>query len=257
MTIPNDILKDNPGVGEWSILTAYRGSISHNMYVPQNDPNSIDDRDIMAVCIPPLEYYLGLSEYGSRGTQEIKKNEWDIVVYELKKMIRLLAKGNPNVLSLLWVHERFITHITKEGSYLRENRNLFVGRHAFHSFSGYAKSQFHKMTHMAFEGYMGKKRKSLVEKFGYDTKNAAHLIRLLRMGIEFMNEGVLYVERNDSQELLEIKRGEWSLEKVKEEAERLFKRAEDAYDRSKLKDHPDHEAVEKLCINILRMRFEK
>jgi hypothetical protein len=56
----------------------------------------------------------------------------------------------------------------------------------------------------------------------YDSKNAAHLIRLLRMGIEFLIEGAMYVERADGPELLEIKRGGWTLGKVKAEAERLF-----------------------------------
>jgi DNA relaxase NicK len=46
-------------------------------------------------------------------------------------------------------------------------------------------------------GYMGKKRRELVVRVGYDAKNAAHLIRLLRMGIEFLTEGTLYVERAD------------------------------------------------------------
>jgi hypothetical protein len=44
----------------------------------------------------------------------------------------------------------------------------------------------------------------------------------LRMGIEFLTEGTMYVERADGTELLEIKRGAWPLEKVKAEAERLF-----------------------------------
>ena len=29
------------------IVLGYRGSISHGMYVPQTDPNSIDDKDVM------------------------------------------------------------------------------------------------------------------------------------------------------------------------------------------------------------------
>jgi len=37
-------------------------------------------------------------------------------------------------------------------------------------------------------GYLGDKRKQLVLKHGYDAKNAAHLIRLLRMGIEFLTK---------------------------------------------------------------------
>ena len=44
-------------------------------------------------------------------------------------------------------------------------------------------------------GYMGQKRRELVRRVGYDDKNAAHLIRLLRMGIEFLTEGTIYVER--------------------------------------------------------------
>ena len=57
MTLPKDIMIDNPGLGAWSILVAYRGSIAHGMFVPSTDPHSIDDRDVMAVCIPPVDYY--------------------------------------------------------------------------------------------------------------------------------------------------------------------------------------------------------
>jgi len=97
---------------------------------------------------------------------------------------------------------------------------------------------------------MGKKRKELVEKYGYDTKNAAHLIRLLRMGIEFLNDGQLQVIRQDAQQLLEIKRGEWTLDKVKAEAERLFISAETAFTLSKLPNKPDHDKINKLCIQL-------
>lgn len=48
---------------------------------------------------------------------------------------------------------------------------------------------------------MGKKRRELVIRVGYDSKKAVHLIRLLRMGIEFLTEGTMYVERADGPEL--------------------------------------------------------
>jgi hypothetical protein len=64
-------------------------------------------------------------------------------------------------------------------------------------------------------GYMGQKRRELVRRVGYDAKNAAHLIRLLRMGIEFLTEGTIHVERQDAPELLSIKRGDWPLGSVK------------------------------------------
>ena len=100
-------------------------------------------------------------------------------------------------------------------------------------------------------GYMGAKRKELVRRVGYDAKNAAHLIRLLRMGIEFLVEGALHVERADAEQLLSIKRGEWSIERVTDEAERLFKLAEEAYVRSSLPAEPDMQKAEKLCVSIV------
>ena len=98
---------------------------------------------------------------------------------------------------------------------------------------------------------MGAKRKELVRRVGYDAKNAAHLIRLLRMGIEFLVDGELHVERADAEQLLSIKRGEWTIERVKEEAERLFKLAEEAYVRSSLPAKPDVKKAEGLCIAII------
>jgi hypothetical protein len=112
------------------------------------------------------------------------------------------------------------------------------------------------MTHGAFEGYMGEKRKKLVEKFGYDCKNAAHLIRLLRMGIEFLVDGKLKVFREDAAELKEIKSGKWSLEKVMKEADRLFILAQEAFVRSSLPNSPDTEKAEKLLMSILKKELK-
>lgn len=255
MSLFPDIQNQYPPLKEWAILIGYCGSMAHGMYISGSHPNSIDDKDIMAVCIPPLDYYFGLKQFGSRGTQIIKKDEWDIVVYELKKFVSLLKKGNPNVISLLWLDEALLIHETEEGKLLRCNKNLFVGKHIYFSFAGYAQSQLYKMEHLACKGYMGEKRKRLVGQFGYDTKNAAHLIRLLRMAIEFLNEGVFLVKRPDREELLAIKKGEWKLAEVKKEAQRLFQKAEAAYRHSTLPDQPDEEQIHQLCMEILKMRF--
>ena len=100
-------------------------------------------------------------------------------------------------------------------------------------------------------GYMGQKRRELVRRVGYDAKNAAHLIRLLRMGIEFLTEGTMHVERADAPELLDIKRGAWSLDRVKAEAERLFQLSQEAYVRSSLPPEPDYKRAELLCVELI------
>ena len=233
------------------ILLAYRGSIAHGMYVPQEDPDSIDDKDVMGVFVAPYQHYIG---FPKKEHKEVAYKEWDVVCYELRKLIGLLLKGNPNVLSLLWVPDHHVIYERTGGALLRANKHIFVSKKVYHSFNGYAYSQFKKMTKFKFEGYMGKKRKGLVEKFGYDTKNAAHLIRLLKMGIKFLTEGTLYVERADAEQLLSIKRGEWELAKVKEEAERLFILAEETYVKSTLPAEPDKEAAEELLSRLICSR---
>lgn len=257
MSFPTDIQRDNPGCGEWAFLHAYRGSIAHGTYRPNSHANSIDDKDTMAFCVPPADTYLGLSEFQSRGTQEIMRDPWDIVIYESRKAIRLLAQGNPNVLAMLWLPDNLYIKKTDSGEYLLANKNAFVGRHVFKPFVGYATAQLRKMESGEYKGYMGDKRRELVEKFGYDTKNASHLIRLLRQGIEFLRDGELNVLRHDSAELLDIKDGKWGLDKVKEEANRLFRRAEDAYDRSTLPVRPDEGAVNDIAIEIARNELTK
>ena len=99
--------------------------------------------------------------------------------------------------------------------------------------------------------YMGEKRRTLVLKHGYDTKNAAHLIRLLRMCVEFLQTGTMQVFRvHDADELMAIKRGEWTVEAVQALATRLFEEAREARDASSLPYAPDVKAISRLVTGI-------
>lgn len=255
MKVKTFIDKHIPYVNEHGILGGFRGSVAHGMYIPNDDPNSVDDIDLMYVVVPGIENYFGIRSWGSKGTKEHMIEEYDVVVYELRKFISLLAKGNPNVICMLWMKENMYTLSTECSDMLIDNRDIFSSKIMYHSFVGYAHGQLKKMTAFTKNGYMGEKRKALVEKYGFDCKNAAHLIRLLRMGAEFLNEGILHVERPDAKQLLEIKKGEWSLDKVKTEADRLFARIETAYDKSTLPAEPDYEKINELCIEICKMRL--
>lgn len=249
------IAQKHDGLSRWNILHVYRGSIAHDMYIPDTDPDSIDDVDTMAICIPSKPYYLALKQYGSRGTREIKYGKWDIVVYELRKAIQMLAKANPNILSMLWVDEKHHINVSPAGQMLLDNRDLFATRRAFKAYEGYSYGQLKRMTAFKFEGYMGQKRKELVERYGYDTKNAAHLIRLLRMGIEFLDTGTMSVARPDAAELLEIKRGGWPLEKVNVKAKALFAMLRIAENRSPLPSEPDYDKINQLCIEMVEAQW--
>ncbi len=62
------------------------------------------------------------------------------------------------------------------------------------------------------------KRAALEAEHGYDTKHGAHLVRLLRMGMEIVSTGQVHVWRGDrdAEELLHIKAGGWSFEQLRD-----------------------------------------
>jgi len=234
-----------------SILVGFRGSVAHNTYVPNTDPNSVDDIDLMCVYLMPPKYYIGIKAEG-KGVKGGFVDEWDVVSYEFRKFVRLLLKCNPNVMSMLWMDDPYYLKKAKYGRILIENRDLFSSKIAYDSYTGYAHSQIKKMSAFAKEGYMGEKRKALVEKFGFDCANASHAIRLLRQGITFLREGKIEVHRRgDAEELLLIKTGAWPLEKVKAESDKLFEETEAALHASKLPESPDYAAVDEMVYKII------
>ena len=94
--------------------------------------------------------------------------------------------------------------------------------------------------------------KRLVERFGYDTKAASHLVRLLTMGEEFLRTGHLQVRRTtDAPTLLAIKRGEWLLPDIREYAAVVRGRCEEALRLSPLPEEIDRAAVERLVVRVL------
>jgi hypothetical protein len=64
-------------------------------------------------------------------------------------------------------------------------------------------------------------RAALEAEHGFDAKHAMHLVRLMRMGLEALTEGVIRIKRPDAKELLSIRAGSWSYEKIVEYAEEM------------------------------------
>jgi len=251
-------VKDHTATNWWkkykdSELVAFRGSIVHGTYRPNSHPNSIDDIDIMGLFVAPLEHYLG---HKQKETDDFFEGEWDVVMHELRKAIFLLGGNNPNVLNLLWLRKGDYLHVSELGQLLIDNRDIFMSKQIHNTFTGYAHDQMKKMTNAATNGYMGAKRKQLVTQFGYDTKNASHMIRLLNTAKETLADGKLRVYRPDFQLYLDIKDGKYTLDQVKEMAEQLFEETHAAYVKSPLPEKSPLDKVEKLCVDILKEKFK-
>ena len=98
-------------------------------------------------------------------------------------------------------------------------------------------------------------RAALEEKFGYDTKHAAHLVRLLRMGLEILEQGQCIVWRGDrdAQELLAIRAGAWSYDELIAWTQSTQKKMDDIYRHKNyvVPDKPERQAVERICQQLL------
>lgn len=233
------------------ILLGRRGSEAHGTFVPSTDPDSIDDRDLMGICIPPAAWTLGLRKW--EGADAIK-GVWDVVLYDYGKFVSLLLKQNPNVLGMLWLEPEDYLYLGPVGKDLIVHRLLFRSRRdAAASFIGYAEGQFKKMHNGACQGYMGAKRKDLVERYGYDCKMAGHTIRLLHMGEEFLRTGVLTVRRTwDRDMLIDIKKGRWGLARVQEYTAERLASIREAEKVSVLPESIDLEEVETVVLRAMR-----
>jgi predicted nucleotidyltransferase len=96
-----------------------------------------------------------------------------------------------------------------------------------------------------------KSRSVLEEQFGYDTKHAMHLVRLLRMGAEALETGVLNVRRPDAAELLTIRNGAWTYEQVVEYAEMMDNHVRTVlYPKTSLPKRPDIKLAAQLVMDV-------
>ena len=96
-----------------------------------------------------------------------------------------------------------------------------------------------------------KARSELEAKFGYDTKHAMHLVRLLRMCREILETGKVVVKRPDRDELLAIRRGAWTYERLVEWASEQDSAMDDLYARSALPRAPDVKKLDAMCVRMV------
>lgn len=101
-----------------------------------------------------------------------------------------------------------------------------------------------------------KERSALEARMGYDGKNAAHLIRLMRTAREALVDGVVRVRRPDAEELLAIRRGEWSYERIIAEAEAIDAELADAEKSSPLPRGVDRRMVGEILLRMYEMAWD-
>jgi len=293
-----------------TILVTVHGSQAYGTSTPASDI------DVKGLAIPPKEYFYGFTK---NFEQAEGKDPYDMVIYDLRKFLKLASDCNPNIIEVLFTDPQDWVVETSLFRKLWEHRHLFLSKKARFTFAGYANQQLkrikghkrwllepptHRPTREEFglptdrkmsaselgatqklieekvplsedvmrlfnleqqfqsakrewEQYQkwkqtrNEKRAKLEAEFGYDTKHAMHLVRLMRMCREILAEGQVYVRRPDAQELLGIRAGAWSYDQLIEWADKQDAEMESLYKDSKLPNKPRLAEIDALCLELV------
>lgn len=213
------------------ILRTVVGSGVHGIAIP-----GTDDHDEMGVFIEPAEMVAGIKAWSYVHNRPIYTEgegmpnyvwrtqpegarsgpgDTDLVLYSLRKFLRLAAKGNPTVLIPLWASGGDVLVTSEAGEELRGLRDAFMSQHAVHRFLAYMEAQHERMMGRGKQNRVPN-RPELVQAHGYDTKYAAHALRLSIQGHEVAAEGTLTLPLPDHARdlVLSVKRGEHPREEV-------------------------------------------
>jgi predicted nucleotidyltransferase len=230
-----------------TILLCEYGSTAHGTNTPDSD------RDHMGIYIESVDAVLGLNNEDTRHSSTAAKGsrsaaaDIDTTLYPLRKWATLAARGNPTVLTPLFVNEHI--SITDDGRTLLRERGLFITAEAGHRFLGYMRSQRDAMT-----GMRNKRtnRPELVHTHGYDTKFAYHMIRLGMLGIELMQTGrmVLPMSGGERATLMEIRAGKITKDEVLDYSRQLEGVLERAIETTDLAAHPNIRRINELLIEL-------
>lgn len=244
------MLTDKEIAESYTILRGIIGSTAHGLALPGHA-----DRDEIGVCLEPAEYVIGFRHF-EQWTYHSQPpgvrsgpGDLDVTIYSLRKYCRLALRGNPTILLLFFIPEEYLSVQTGVGRQLRELAPQFASLQAGERFLGYMKEQRERL-----EGARGQRsvtRPELVEKYGYDTKYAMHVLRLGYQGCEYLETGRLTLPMPPTirKHLLDVRQGKLSLKEILKEARELEHKLEELLNGASLLPlEPNREAVERFMI---------
>jgi predicted nucleotidyltransferase len=116
------------------MFDAIAGSHAYGTNIPTSD---VDYRGIFLL---PDSYYLSMEQ----PPQQVSDEKHDTTYYSLKRFFELTAKATPNTLELLWMPDDTVQYESEAFKHLRANRDLFISKKCYYTFTGYAHAQIKK-----------------------------------------------------------------------------------------------------------------
>lgn len=229
-----------------TILLSPTGSYAYGT----NQKNS--DHDYKGVCVPPIEYYLGLdsfNEYNNSGGKNFRntKDDIDVSIIHINKFVKDAMQGVPNNIEILFVRPEDYIKVTPLGQTLIDNRHLFLSKQIHKKFGGYAYSQMQKLKAKKSNGTG---RQDLITAYGYDTKFFMQSVRLITSAIEIMETGDYSTYRPNRQLLLDCRNGLFTFTEALDMVETLDNQLKEAAEKSELPANVDYHKINEMLMDI-------
>lgn len=219
-----------------------------------------DDLDIYGVFLDSPEITLGLEPrlhfVWSTSTEDQRNGpeDVDLTLYSLRRWAQLAAKGNATALHFVFAEATAASDLL--WTTVQDRRDLFLSKRSALQFLGFAGNQLRRITGEGGRGAKGR-RPEYEGRFGYDTKAAMHCLRLYLECIELMRFGTITLPRPERDYLVEVRSGEWTLERFIQEADRLRREAEEAANDSPLPESVDPGAISALVAEVYMRAWER
>ncbi len=137
---------DYKTIEENTIFLAVMGSHHYGLNTETSD---VDENGI---CIPTLNCYIGNQRFEQADKfKDANGNKIDKTIYSIDKAVKLISDNNPNMLSFLFVDERFIKICSEPWTRFMNIRQEFLSKEIRWSFSGFSHAQMKRlMNHKSF-----------------------------------------------------------------------------------------------------------
>src|ERR1035437_9206475 len=224
---------------------------------------------VLGEVLPPKREDFGLPAIPQKGLDEVfghiksTVEKWNLNQFPLEEMDRAELKNviwelmsnvvDKEISVANWpdVYAEAVIHKMSKEFSLKDELVKYI-----YAERSYAKAKQVYDSWVSWKKERNPARRELEEKSGYDTKHASHLVRLMRMGYEIITEGKVIVKRPDAEELLAVKNGAWSFEKVMEFKNEMESKLDIEYKRQKAliaegKPTPIPREVNKVKLNEL------
>lgn len=247
-----------------TILRVQVGSGVHGIAI-----SGTDDRDELGVCIEPPEYVLGLKAFeqyehhtaweragGLRNRSG--PGDLDVTIYSLRKFMRLALNGNPSIIGVFFTPRKDVVLRDEAGRDLMALAPQVISKEAGPRYLGYLDAQRRAMLSREGKG-RDVTRPELIEKHGFDTKFAGHMIRLGIQGVELLSSGRISLPMIPGQRDLvrDIRTGTFSMDfclnlaaQMEDEMRELMETT-----RLPLPEHPDRDAVNEWLSGVYRAHW--